>query len=260
MSARAVAVAQWRVAPDHAVAADAAMAAGTSHVQLDIGGAGRGPRLDDDVLDGLRRRGVVVDALAVNQANDLGLHRDGRPCESCMVVLEDTIDLALRHGVPAVHVPIFRSSTIEDEVSWTATVEVLARCARRAGPDVLVLTESALDVDAAVALRDGTGEETVRVVADTGNLLDLGQDPLGFVEVCRAAHVLAPAVHLKVPGDTPDAAMRSETCRLLGLFSSLDVLLENDYRGRPDRLAADVAAAHDLPPAPLDTPDEGTSR
>ncbi|WP_317697285.1 hypothetical protein [Aeromicrobium sp. REDSEA-S32_B7] len=127
MSAGVVAVAQWRVAPDHREAVVGVLAAGTRHVQLDVGGPGRGPILDDAVLAELCRLGVVVDALAVNRANDLGLHRDGRPTPECLDLLLATVGLARRHGVSAVHVPSFRASAIVDAPSRDATARQPAR-------------------------------------------------------------------------------------------------------------------------------------
>ena len=245
MSAGVVAVAQWRVAPDHREAVVGVLAAGTRHVQLDVGGPGRGPILDDAVLAELCRLGVVVDALAVNRANDLGLHRDGRPTPECLDLLLATVGLARRHGVSAVHVPSFRASAIVDAPSRDATAEVLARCAGEGGADLLVLTESTLDAADAVALVSATGASTVRVVADNGNLLDAGRDPFAFVDTCRAHGVLAPSVHVKVPTDVRADEVAARTRTILAQIGDGDVLLENDYRGRPDLLAADVAAAYD---------------
>ena len=245
MSAGVVAVAQWRLAPDHREAVVGVLAAGTRHVQLDVGGPGRGPILDDAVLAELCRLGVVVDALAVNRANDLGLHRDGRPTPECLDLLLATVGLARRHGVSAVHVPSFRASAIVDAPSRDATAEVLARCAGEGGADLLVLTESTLDAADAVALVSATGASTVRVVADTGNLLDAGRDPFAFVDTCRAHGVLAPSVHVKVPTDVRADEVAARTRTILAQVGDGDVLLENDYRGRPDLLAADVAAAYD---------------
>lgn len=244
MSARVVAVAQWRLAPDHREAVAGVLAAGTRHVQLDVGGPGRGPILGDTVLAELHRLGVVVDALAVNRANDLGLHRDGRPSPECLDLLLATVGLARRHGIPAVHVPSFRASVIVDAASFAATAEVLARCAEEGGAELLVLTESTLDADDAVELASATGTPTVRVVADTGNLLDARRDPVAFVATCRARGVLAPAIHVKAPTDVQASDVAARTHALLAQVDGHDVLLENDYRGRPDLLVADVAAAH----------------
>ncbi len=256
MSAGDVAVAQWRIAPEHRDAVAGALAAGTRRVQLDVGGPGRGPTLDDAVLTELRRRGAVVDALAVNRANDLGLHREGRPSSECLDLLLATIGLARRHGVPAVHVPSFRASAIIDAASFTATAQVLARCADEGGPDLLVLTESTLGADDAVALVSSAGAPTVRVVADTGNLVDAGHDPATFVATCRDHGVLAPAIHVKVPAgvEPGDVATRTRT-----ILAQVDghVLLENDYRGRADLLAADVAAARGRDTARRPAPDPG---
>ncbi len=245
MSVGVVAVAHWRVDPDHREAVACVLTAGTRHVQLDVGGPGRGPVLDDTVLAELRRLGVVVDALAVNRANDLGLHRDGRPAPECLDLLLATVGLARRHGIPAVHVPSFRASAIVDVPSHAATAEVLARCADEGGPDLLVLTESTLGAADAVALVSATGASTVRVVADTGNLLDAGLDPVAFVETCRAHGVLAPSVHVKVPADVRAGEVAARTRAILAQVGDGDVLLENDYRGRLDLLAADVVAAYD---------------
>lgn len=254
MRAGAVAVAQWRVAPDHREAVARVLTAGAQHVQLDVGGPGRGPVLDDTVLAQVRRLGVVVDALAVNRANDLGVHRDGRPTPECLDLLLATVGLARRHRVPAVHVPSFRASAIVDAPSRDATAEVLARCAGEGGADLHVLTESTLDVADAVELVAATGASTVRVVADTGNLLDAGRDPFAFVDACRAHGVLAPSVHVKVPTGVRAGEVAARTRTILAQVGDGDVLLENDYRGRPDLLAADVAAALDRSAPTLDPP------
>lgn len=274
MSAGDVAVAQWRIAPGHRDAVTGALAAGTRRVQLDVGGPGRGPALDDAVLTELRRHGAVVDALAVNRANDLGLHRDGRPSSECLDLLLASVALARRHGVPAVHVPSFRASAIVDAASFAATAQVLARCADEGGPDLLVLTESTLGADDAVALVSAAGAPTVRVVADTGNLVDAGHDPATFVATCRDHGVLAPAIHVKVPAGVEPGEVATRTRTILAQVGG-DVLLENDYRARPDLLAADVAAAYDRgatrrrslagatldpPTLPRTRPTEGASR
>ncbi len=274
MSAGDVAVAQWRIAPGHRDAVTGALAAGTRRVQLDVGGPGRGPALDDAVLTELRRHGAVVDALAVHRAHDLGLHRDGRPSSECLDLLLASVALARRHGVPAVHVPSFRASAIVDAASFAATAQVLARCADEGGPDLLVLTESTLGADDAVALVSAAGAPTVRVVADTGNLVDAGHDPATFVATCRDHGVLAPAIHVKVPAGVEPGEVATRTRTILAQVGG-DVLLENDYRARPDLLAADVAAAYDRgatrrhslagatldpPTLPRTRPTEGASR
>ena len=84
----------------------------------------------------------------------------------------------------------------------------------------------------------------VRIVLDVGNLLDAGHSPVAFVGAVGA--LLHADVHLKDPV-TREANAGEELCAALSRSAPIRcVLVENDYRAAPERLAMDLVTVRDL--------------
>ncbi|NMD56564.1 MULTISPECIES: sugar phosphate isomerase/epimerase family protein [Tsukamurella] len=233
---------QWRLSDDLAAAAAAALSAGADGLQLDFGGAHRGPRLDlPDRLAEARRLSpsIPVTAIAVNHANDVGLvAEDGTPNPVAEELLRAGLRSAVAIGVPVLHVPGFRRSTPSSPARITGTASVLRGLVDDAAPHgVAVAYESALDGPASRALAEAVWRSSLGLVLDVGNLLDAGHSPWSFPAAVGPR--LHRCVHVK------DAVTRPEARPVAALPLApavRSVLVENDYRTAPERLAADISA------------------
>lgn len=244
-TASAVAAPQWRIDTDCRAAARAALAAGADQLHLDYGGAHRGPPLSDPVV--LRAAEAVtgeipVPVLTVNHLNDIGLALgQGTANPAAMDLLMRALECARRLGVAVLHVPGFRRSLPTTAGMRAGTVEVLRSvCAHLVGVDLLVAYESPLGPHDSLALAHAVDHPALRLVLDTGNLLDAGLQPLAFAEVVGRAGLLLPDVHVK-DGASTTAPSADGLPTLLRASCARSVLVENDYRERPDRLREDIA-------------------
>ncbi|GGT14680.1 MULTISPECIES: sugar phosphate isomerase/epimerase family protein [Streptomyces] len=252
----AVAAPQWRIGTDRRRAARTALAAGADLLHLDYGGAHRGTPLGEPAA--LREAEAIagdvpVPVLAVNHVNDLGLAEErGTANPAALALLERAQDCALRLGAGVLHVPGFRRSTPATAGLRTGTVEALRTLCERAAPAGLALAyESPLGHRELLALARRVAHPALRLVLDTGNLRDAGEDPLDFAREVGAAGLLLPDLHVKDPAVGPAApgAAFAELPALLARSAARSVLVENDYRGaRAARLPEDItlcrAAAH----------------
>ncbi|MFF7308668.1 TIM barrel protein [Streptomyces sp. NPDC008137] len=240
----AVAAPQWRIGTDRRAAARAAAAAGADRLHLDYGGAHRGPPLSDPVALRAAETAageIPVPVLAVNHLNDIGLARqDGTPDPAAVDLLLRALDCARRLGVAVLHVPGFRRSLPVTGPLRAGTAEALrGLCERLAGAEMLVAYESPLGPHDSLALARAVDHPALRLVLDTGNLLDAGQEPLAFAELVGAAGLLLPDLHIKDGSRT--AFSTAGLPALLRGSGARSVLVENDYRDAPDRLREDIA-------------------
>ncbi|MFE2410962.1 sugar phosphate isomerase/epimerase family protein [Kitasatospora sp. NPDC059408] len=250
-AAHAVAAPQWRIADDRTAAARAALAAGADALHLDFGGAHRGPFLDDPA-ELAAARGIAgmlpVPVLAVNHANDLGLALpDGTANPAALALLRRALECALRLGARVLHVPGFRRSLPVTPHLRAGTAELLRTLGDEADAAGLTLAyESPLDAEDSLALARAVGHPALRLVLDTGNLLDAGTPPAGFARAVATAGLLLPDLHVKDPSrPTTWRGIRTELPDLLRHAGARTVLVENDYRRAPGRLRADVTACRE---------------
>ncbi|WP_052869000.1 sugar phosphate isomerase/epimerase family protein [Streptomyces niger] len=241
----AVAAPQWRIDHDRRAAAHAALAAGADQLHLDYGGAHRGPPLSDPAA--LRAAEAVageipVPVLAVNHLNDIGLADErGTANPAAADLLLRALDRALHLGVAVLHVPGFRRSLPATTGLRAGTVQALRTvCDQLAGTDLLVAYESPLGPYESLALARAVDRPALRLVLDTGNLLDAGLQPLAFAEAVAGAGLLLPALHVK-DGSRTTAPAADDLPALLRRSGARSVLVENDYREAPGRLRADIA-------------------
>ncbi|MFD6027962.1 sugar phosphate isomerase/epimerase family protein [Streptomyces griseoluteus] len=254
MTAPAVAAPQWRMDLDRVAAARAAIAAGADHLHLDHGGAHRGRPLSDPVA--LRAaeavtREIPVPVLAVNHVNDIGLaHEDGSANRAAVGLLLRALDHAHHLGAAVLHVPGFRRSLPATAGLLAGTAEALRGvCARLGGTELLVAYESPLGARESLALAREVDHPALRLVLDTGNLLEAGHGPLAFAETVMTAGLLLPDLHVK-DGAGVRAPSPCHLPALLRATQARSVLIENDYREDPGRLREDIALcrrAADLP-------------
>ncbi|MGJ5756535.1 xylose isomerase-like TIM barrel protein [Streptomyces puniciscabiei] len=242
-----VAAPQWRIGTDRAAAARAALAAGADALHLDFGGAHRGPPLTDPAELAAAEavaRVVPVPVLAVNHVNDIGLAlARGTANPAALVVLHRALDCARRLGVRVLHVPGFRRSLPTTAGLRAGTADALRTLCERAGAAGLTLAyESPLGPEDSLALARAVDHPALRLVLDTGNLLDAGVQPAAFARAVAASGLLLPDLHVKDPAGTAGwSGIGTELRCLLGLFTARSVLVENDYRQDHARLRADVA-------------------
>ncbi|MGW0615345.1 sugar phosphate isomerase/epimerase family protein [Streptomyces sp. NPDC002788] len=241
----AVAAPQWRIDTDRRAAARAAVAAGADQLHLDYGGAHRGPPLSDPVA--LRTAEAVtgelpVPVLAVNHLNDIGLARElGTANPAAVDLLLRALDCARRLGVAVLHVPGFRRSLPATAGLRAGTADALrGLCERLAAADLLVAYESPLGPHDSLALARAVDHPALRLVLDTGNLLDAGRRPLDFAELVGGAGLLLPHLHVK-DGSRTTAPSAGDLPALLRRSGARSVLVENDYRKAPGRLREDIA-------------------
>lgn len=241
---------QWRIDDNRAVAAAVAMRHGADELQLDFGGGHRGPRLDEpaELASAARIAAAIrVSTVAVNHANDIGLIDDhGCPRAAAASLLGAAMNCAAELGISVLHVPGFRRSAPDTPERMAGTATVLrSLCDQAESLQLTVAYESALDGPASAALARAVDHPGLRIVLDVGNLLDAGHSPAAFVPVVGA--LLHPDVHVKDPV-TRAADGFEELCAALSRSAPIRcVLVENDYRAAPGRLAADLGICRGLP-------------
>ncbi|MEW2620831.1 TIM barrel protein [Streptomyces sp. NPDC048106] len=255
----ALAAPQWRIGTDRRATARAALAAGADQLHLDYGGAHRGPPLSE--TGELREaeaitKDIPVPVLAVNHVNDIGLAQEqGAANPEAVALLESALDCARRLGVWVLHVPGFRRSLPVTERLRAGTAEALrVLCERTAAAGLTLAYESPLGPADSLALARSVDHPALRLVLDTGNLLDAGEDPLRFAGLVGAAGLLLPDLHVKdaaIAGAVSTGAgshMTGTPTTVLAALPGLlrrsgarSVLVENDYQHSPNRLRTDIA-------------------
>ncbi|MEU8704927.1 TIM barrel protein [Streptomyces sp. NPDC048565] len=250
VTAPAVAAPQWRISTSRSEAARVALAAGADALHLDFGGAHRGPPLSDPVE--LRAaeaitKDIPVPVLAVNHLNDIGLaHPSGAPNPAALTLLEQALECARRLGAQVLHVPGFRRSLPATDALRAGTAEVLRiMCAQVSAAGTTLAYESPLGPRDSLAVARAVGRPALRLVLDTGNLMDAGEAPLDFADAVGAAGLLLPDLHVKDSERAADEGVASGLAldglpELLRRSRARSVLVENDYRDAPDRLRTDI--------------------
>ncbi|WP_078946456.1 sugar phosphate isomerase/epimerase family protein [Streptomyces sp. NRRL B-3648] len=247
----AVAAPQWRISTDRREAARAALAEGADQLHLDFGGAHRGPLLSDPgELRAARAitREIPVPVLAVNHVNDIGLALDhGVANPAAVTLLERALDCARHLGVRVLHVPGFRRSRPTTDALRAGTADALRVLCRRVATAGLILAyESPLGPADSLALARSVGHPALRLVLDTGNLLEAGEDPLRFAGLVGATGLLLPDLHVKEPAHPTEGVSPAPGTvfdalpRLLRHSGARSVLVENDYQHSPTRLRTDI--------------------
>lgn len=251
MKAIAVAAPQWRISTCRTAAARAALTSGADALHLDFGGAHRGRTLDDPAELAAARaitQDLPIPVLAVNHVNDIGLALgSGRANPVALDVLWRALDCAHRLGAAVVHVPGFRRSLPKSDAVRQGTAEALRMLGDRvSGMDMLLAYESPLSGHDALAVAGDVDDPALRLVLDTGNLLDVGESPEDFADLVQAAGLLLPCLHIKEPQEA--TARRRGTVfddlpALLRRTRADSLLVENDYRQQPTLLRADIRRA-----------------
>ncbi|RLV10062.1 hypothetical protein CTZ27_02120 [Streptomyces griseocarneus] len=257
-----IGLADWRLPVTGPAAVDLAARLGADGLQLDLGGPGRGPRLDvQDTLGALRERsaatGVRLLAVTGNRLNDIGVTAPAGSAAAREVrdVLERVLDTAHTLGAPLAFVPSFRRSAIDGPDALRRTAEVLSWAAGEAAARGLLLaSENTLVPEEALALVERVASPAFRLLLDTYNPRAAGVDVCGLVHT--AGHSLADQIHLKDgsgPGGTGgDVLLGDGDGGLPAVLAALAahrvrvraLVLETDHRdGDPARLAEDLARA-----------------
>ncbi|THV42241.1 sugar phosphate isomerase/epimerase family protein [Glycomyces buryatensis] len=258
-TAPSIGLVSWRSPAVGTAFLDLASRTGVAGVQLDFGGPGRAPWLDQPRhLELLRRRsvetGIALLAVAGNALNDIGLAAPVRSAAAAEVerLVVRMLDAAAALGCPLVFLPSFRRSAIEDSEALHRTAQVLSWAAAEASARRLLLAnENTLGPGRALELVERVAAPNFRLVLDNYNLASAGVDPAGII--ADLAPYLADQVHLKDgPAGVNTAPLGSGDGHLESTMDALarerlDVrflLLENDYRDGDDaRLSADIAWA-----------------
>ncbi|WP_426235942.1 sugar phosphate isomerase/epimerase family protein [Pseudomonas sp. TWP3-2] len=241
-----IALADWRLPFTGSQALAFTAWCGLREIQLDFGGPGRAPTLDNpSMLRAIRdagvRHAVSVRALACNRMNDLGLHHPAHSTtgEEVRTLVCKTLDAAAYLNAPMVFFPSFRQSLIRDRETLDASARLLEwACTQGAQRGLLVASENDLDVASARQLVTQVERSNFRLILDSWNPLKAGVQPLALIEQLHP--FLANQVHLKdgrhdleasVPLGLGDGAVADTVAALQRLHTVDTYVLENDYRG-----------------------------
>ncbi|MFJ8882607.1 sugar phosphate isomerase/epimerase family protein [Streptomyces sp. NPDC102402] len=248
----------WRLPVRGEGAVDLAFRYRVDGLQFDLGGPGRGPRLDSapGAVRRLRRTadaaGVSPLAVAANVLNDIGLTAAAGTPDAARVrdVLSRLLDTGEELGAPLVFVPSFRRSAIDSERALLRTAEVLRTAADRAASRGLLLaSENVLPARSAVRLAEEVGSPAFRLLLDSYNPVAAGLDVPGLV--ADAGPWLADQIHLKdgragtaatpLLGDGDGRVTETVDAVARHLPGVAAAVLENDHRdGDGPRLRADL--------------------
>lgn len=248
-----IGLADWRLPVSGPNAVRLAARLGADGIQLDLGGPGRAPWLDEaerlcTLHKALEESGVVPLAVSANILNDIGLTAKYGTDLAVQVrlIINRVLDVAAELGVRLVLLPSFRCSAITNSSTFFRTVEVLRwACSEAHSRDLRLATENVLAPEQLLQLIDLVGASNLRVVLDTGNPLTVGLDPVAILQM--AAPVLADQVHIKSSNDRAllsvgDPSVLSTLAELSRANTIINALVvENDYRdGVLTRISADL--------------------
>ncbi|WP_282692983.1 TIM barrel protein [Streptomyces sp. CC208A] len=268
-----VGLADWRLPGDALDAVELAHGAGVDGLQFDLGGPGRGPRLDEGgtperVRDACAGHGLRPLAVSGNTLNDIGLTAPpgSRDALRARRVVVRVLDTALALGAPLAFVPSFRRSAVRDARDLRRTAAFLAWAAREAeARGLLLANENALGPRQALALVEDVAAPSFRLLLDTYNPRAAGVDVLALIEATHAW--IAPQIHLKdgTGGVVGRECLGDGDGRVWEALAALRaarghaapeaLVLENDYRdGDVRRLARDIARTRAHAPCAPHTP------
>ncbi|BCH57139.1 hypothetical protein RvVAR031_pl04700 (plasmid) [Agrobacterium vitis] len=231
---------------------------GVDGIQLDLGGPRRAPWLDEpkrlhELQLTLAGSGLVPLAISANVLNDLGLTaKEGTSlANDVRNVIIRALNVAAELGVDLVFLPSFRRSAITDPPTLTRTAEILRwACDEASQRKILLATENVLAPKQLRTLMALVDSSNFRVVLDTGNISNLGADPVAILRTAGAA--LARQVHIKNTND--QQPLRAPAPAVLNTLAELRqssvpinaMILENDYRnGELNRITADIGWLRD---------------
>ena len=254
MTRMSIGLADWRLPVSGRDAIYLAAEIGVEGIQLDLGGPGRAPWLDNSqTLKAIRQAftetRVQPLAVSANVLNDIGLcaKADTFASQKVRNIITRAIDTAEVLGAGLVFFPSFRRSEITNQAELVRTAEVLNwACSQAQLRGLLLATENVLDPDNLLKLIRMVNSAHFRVVLDTGNPLKAGQSPLGVVKV--AARLIAPQIHIKAMAECAPLTCSDQI--ILDVINSLNnegchvnaLVLENDYRdGVISRIKSDVS-------------------
>ncbi|MXP49069.1 TIM barrel protein [Pantoea sp. Eser] len=247
-----IGLADWRLPVSGRDAIRLAAEVGVEGIQLDLGGPGRSPWLDNPqtlkaISEALTETQVHLLAVSANVLNDTGLCAE--PGSSASREVRNIISRAIAAdtlGAGLVFFPSFRRSEITNQTELVRTAEVLHwACSQAQQRGLLLATEKVLNPDNLLKFIRMVNSASFRVVLYTGNPLKVGQSPLGVVKV--AANLIAPQIHIKVMDE--NAPLTCSDQIILNVINALNnkgscvstLVLENDYRdGVISRLKSDT--------------------
>lgn len=255
-------LADWRLPVTGPAAVDLAARLGADGLQLDLGGPGRGPRLDAPGLpEALRERaaatGVRLLGVTGNRLNDIGVTapEGSAAARDVRDVVVRVLDTAHAVGAPLAFVPSFRRSAVDSPDALRRTADVLSWASGEAAARGLLLaSENTLTPAAALALVERVASPAFRLLLDTYNPRAAGVDVPGLVHA--VGHCLADQIHLKDgsgPGGSGgdvllgdgDGGLPVVLAALAGRRVPVHALvLETDHRtAGPSRIAEDLRRA-----------------
>ncbi|MCM2453550.1 sugar phosphate isomerase/epimerase family protein [Agrobacterium vitis] len=258
MSAVRVGLVDWRLPVSGPLAVMLAAQLGVDGIQLDLGGPRRAPWLDEpkrlhELQLTLAGSGLVPLAISANVLNDLGLTaKEGTSlANDVRNVIIRALNVAAELGVDLVFLPSFRRSAITDPPTLTRTAEILRwACDEASQRKILLATENVLAPKQLRTLMALVDSSNFRVVLDTGNISNLGADPVAILRTAGAA--LARQVHIKNTNDqqplrAPPPAVLNTLAELRQSSVPINaMILENDYRnGELNRITADIGWLRD---------------
>jgi len=217
-------------------------------IQLDLGGPGRAPELDEPtrlrkLKSVLGSTGVAPLAVSANTLNDIGIPVP-EAADQVRTVITRALDTAAELGAGLVFLPSFRRSAIDGSQALRRTAEVLRwACEEAQSRNLLLANENVLAPEELRQLVDQVGSAAFRIVLDTGNPAKVGRHPAETVRAATVCAALADQVHIKNPDDTKPLSIEDpavvDTLSELGDVDAF--VLENDFRdGDLRRLGADL--------------------
>ncbi|WP_394847103.1 sugar phosphate isomerase/epimerase [Pendulispora brunnea] len=244
-----VGLAEWKLPVAGVDAVDLAARLEVDGLQVDLGGTGRGPRLDMParwraLRAAAKNAGIELLAVTANCLNDIGFHLADRVAEVQSVVLR-LLDAAYNLNAPLAFIPSFRRSAMTDTETRRRTIDLLAwACGHAEERDLLLANENVLAPKAAAELVSGVGSHAFRLIFDTGNLVQAKIDVQTLLATVGAR--IADQIHFK-EHESPGSAVACLDVLAKSGFRIGAVVLENDYRTEgTTQLVTDIQAARNL--------------
>jgi L-ribulose-5-phosphate 3-epimerase len=229
-------------------------------LQLDFGGPGRAPCLDDvrrqdAIMAACDEYGVNITALAGNQLNEagLGLPHDSAGRLALQKIMISMLDLAKRFSASLVFFPSFYRGLIRDQETLGRTARMLAWACREARDRGLIIgNENDLSIAWARQLAAEVNAENFRLIFDSYNPVKAGHKTIEMLE--QMSGCFASQVHIKDGIGSQDGKIRlgsgeGNIRAILARLVKTDwverYVIENDYRdGELQRLADDITWLH----------------
>ncbi len=214
-------------------------------IQIDFGGPGRSPCLDNSkrqelILEACDRYGVQITALAGNQLNDIGLgteiNRHDRKIVEDLII--SILDVASRFSVPLVFLPSFRQGHITDQASLKRTANILRwACQEAQQRNIVLANENDLSGILARQLMAEVNMENFCLIFDCFNLVKAGHSAIEILTQMDGC--FATQVHIKdgligkegyMPLGQGDGQLKTILSALMKTTWAKLYVLESDYR------------------------------